>query len=391
MGFFDDVVKTVNANPIVAGLIGGPGLPVTTGLISGISGIGSAGKTPVAQPNLTAPVTFEDQQAAAARANEALLQQQNFLMALQRQGGIGNQASVFGQQQALANQLQQQALGQGPNPALAQLQQATGANTANQAALMAGQRGTGGNAGLIARQAAHQGAANQQQMAGQAATLQAQQQIAAQQALAQQQAAMGNLATNQLTQQQQALGQFGGAAQNQQQMMLNAIANQNANQLGQAGMQNQMNMANQQQQNRLIGNLLNVGGAAAGMYFGGPAGAAAGSQAGNILTAGGGSGAMENPMFMNVANQGGTIGTNQVQQAPMTSKAAAYFKNAIKMDNGGKVPGKAVKSGDNLSNDKVPAMLSPGEIVIPRSIVQGKDAAKKAAEFVAACLAKQGK
>lgn len=390
MGFFDDVVKTVNANPIVAGLVGGPGLPVTTGLISGISGIGSAGKTPIAQPNLSAPVTFEDQQAAAARANEALLQQQNFLMALQRQGGIGNQASVFGQQQALANQLQQQALGQGPNPALAQLQQATGANTANQAALMAGQRGTGGNAGLIARQAAHQGAANQQQMAGQAATLQAQQQIAAQQALAQQQAAMGNLATNQLTQQQQALGQFGGAAQNQQQMMLNAIANQNANQLGQAGMQNQMNMANQQQQNRLTGNLLNIAGTGIGMMAGGPAGAAVGSQTGNLMTQSTGP-SSSSPNYLGVDTQLNYAHGGTVEQAPMTSKAAAYFKNAIKMDNGGQVPGKAVKSGDSLSNDKVPAMLSPGEIVIPRSIVQGKDAAKKAAEFVAACLAKQGK
>ena len=33
---------------------------------------------------------------------------------------------------------------------------------------------------------------------------------------------------------------------------------------------------------------------------------------------------------------------------------------------GGKVGGKARKSGDSLKNDTVPAMLSPGEVVIPR-------------------------
>ena len=43
----------------------------------------------------------------------------------------------FRQGQDLANQLSEQAQGRGPNPALAQLQQTTGQNVANQAALMA--------------------------------------------------------------------------------------------------------------------------------------------------------------------------------------------------------------------------------------------------------------
>src|ERR1700679_261280 len=75
--------------------------------------------------------------------------------ALQGQNGLGNQSQVYGQLQGVAN-------GTGPNPAQAQLAQATGANTANQAALMAGQRGSAANVGLLARQAAQQGAANQQ-------------------------------------------------------------------------------------------------------------------------------------------------------------------------------------------------------------------------------------
>lgn len=54
------------------------------------------------------------------------------------------------------------------------------------------------------------------------------------------------------------------------------------------------------------------------------------------------------------------------------------------------VPGKAKVKGDSLKNDTVNAKLSPGEIVIPRSIAQGQDAPRKAAEFVAAILRKQG-
>lgn len=46
---------------------------------------------------------------------------------------------------------------------------------------------------------------------------------------------------------------------------------------------------------------------------------------------------------------------------------------------GGVVPGKAEVPGDSYSNDKVPAMLSPGEIVIPRSKANDPDKAK---EFV---------
>lgn len=401
MGLFDDITDAMSTPEGVI-LTGGTGLMVggLTGkgvggdLVKGIGGMFNP-KSHVASGYLERPIGLQDQQAAADRTAIALQQQQNFLNALYQQpGGFLGQGNIFNQQQALANQLQQQTLGQGPNPAMAQLAQQTAANTANQAALMAGQRGSRANAGMIARQAGQRGAANQQQMIGQAATMQAQQQIAAQQQLAQQQAAMANLATNQVSQQQAGLGQFIGGAQNQQQMMLNAIANQNANQLNQAGMQNQMNMANQQAQNRMLGSLLNVGGAVAGGMFGGPAGAAVGSQAGNIITSGMGgasSSGMESPQFYNVAAQGGMAGTNQMQKAPMTSKAAAYFKNALQLKDGGNVPGKASVSGNSLQNDKVPAMLSPGEIVIPRSITQGANAPDKAAAFVAACLAKRGK
>ena len=104
-------------------------------------------------------------------------QQQALSNQLAFNNGAGNQASVFQQQQSLANALQKQAAGTGINPVQNQLNENTGTNVANEAALMASQRGAGANAGLLARQAAQQGAATQQQAVGQAATLQAQQQL----------------------------------------------------------------------------------------------------------------------------------------------------------------------------------------------------------------------
>ena len=115
-------------------------------------------------------------------------------------------AQAVAQQGQLAGAYTNMMNGVGPNPATAELAQATGTNVANQAALMAGQRGAGANAGLIARQNAQQGAATQQQAVGQAATLQAQQAIAAQQnlaALSAQQAGQAAGSTTALNQAQQ--------------------------------------------------------------------------------------------------------------------------------------------------------------------------------------------
>lgn len=242
-------------------------------------------------------------------------QQQALVNALQAQGGLQNQSNVFQQQQQLAQQLQQQTLGQGPNPAQAQLAQNTAANAQQQAALMAGQRGASANSGLIARQAAQQGGAMQQQMTGQAATMQAQQQLAAQQQLQQQQAMLGGLATQQVGQQQQAVGQLG-----QQGLAGYGATTGAANQTAQinAGVQN----ANSAATAALLGSLA--------------------KGAGDAATAGAGK---------KMAHGG------KVQ---------------------GKVPGKATHPGDTLANDTVPAMLSPGELVIPRSVVaQGPEAILK--------------
>ena len=51
---------------------------------------------------------------------------------------------------------------------------------------------------------------------------------------------------------------------------------------------------------------------------------------------------------------------------------------AMMASRGGTVPGHALYDGDHRANDTVPAMLSPGEIVIPRSFANDPS---KAAEF----------
>lgn len=85
---------------------------------------------------------------------------------------------VLAQQGQLAGQLQAQANGTGPNPALAQLNQTTQQTGQQAASTIASQRGM--NAGLAARTSAQNQAVTQQQAAGQAASMTAQQQIAAQ-------------------------------------------------------------------------------------------------------------------------------------------------------------------------------------------------------------------
>lgn len=506
--------------------------------------------------DITQAVNSGQTDAAAKASGQDIAQQQQFVNALAAQNGIGNQSSVFNQQQALANQLQQAAAGGGPNPALAQLQNTTGQNVANQAALMAGQRGAGANAGLIARQAAQQGAATQQQAVGQGAAMSAQQQIAARQALQQQQGMMGGLSTQQVGQQAGALTNLNQFQQNQQQMLLNAIASQNQ---AKVGMQSNMNNANAaiqgktaDQQGNLFGGLVGGLGAAFGLAHGGrvpgyddggqvlpqgpaaptvampgtpaaatpPAGKGATSKVGKILKSMSSSMSsadqQKQPMYKAGQTAGNAIGkgiqagvsaigglfsssdsgsTNAPGTAPnlgvegvdkpdqptfnlgvsgvdqptpdqspslgVDTSLSSIGSDLPSFDEGGdvdfkpteavetsvnpgsvslapaasggggggggggmgdimkmlpmlaaaankggkvkgnavvgellasmgkQVPGKAKTKGDNLKNDTVPAMLSPGEVVIPRSIMNSPDAPKKAAEFVARVMAKK--
>lgn len=183
----------------------------------------------------------------AANQNMALAEQNNLNNHLAGGGnqGIANQQTAAQGIQSAAGQLQGVANGTGPNPAQAMLNQQTGQNVANQAALMAGQRGAGANAGLIARQAAQQGAATQQQAVGQGATMQAQQQLGA---------------LGQLTGANQALAGVGQGQVGQEQTGVNALAQQGATATGLQQSQNAQNAVIAQNQ---FGNQLGANTAAA--------------------------------------------------------------------------------------------------------------------------------
>ena len=297
---------------------------------------------------------------AQAQYQADLAQQQNMVTQLQAQGGIGNQTSVFNQQQQLANALQAQSQGQGPNPAQAQLAMATGQNVQQQAAMQAGQRGAGANVGLIARQAGQQGAGIQQQAVGQGAVMQAQQQLAAQGQLQGQQQNLAGLATQQVGQQIGATQNLTGMALTNQQQLLGARQGQQQINAGMA-------QANLQNQAAVAGGIMNAAGAAF----------AHGGQ-------------VENPKLFPVAKKDQFEGN--LLPSHLKDVADIYHRQehpTLNMKSGGPVPGHEVVKGDSTKNDNVPAMLSAGEIVIPKSIVESENAEEKAAEFVRNELAKK--
>ncbi len=362
--------------------------------IGNMLGIGQGGQYAPKLPDLTTAATGEQAQSAYDTTQGGLAQQKAFLDALQAQGGIANQSSVFNQLQGVAN-------GTGPNPAQAMLNQATGANVANQGALMASQRGAGANPALIARQAAQQGAATQQQAAGQGATLQANQSLNALNQL-------GGVAQQQVGNQANAANAYTQSALGNQGTVNNAIGQQNATRANAIGSVNAANVPLAQQNANAVGGVFNGLSSALGM--GGSAKALA-SAAPRMLAAEGG--AIPNLK----ENYGGYSGKSGVGR---------HLFGSIAMAKGGKVPAlvspgerylspdevkkvekgqkPAIKAGekihgkpkvggakDSYANDTVPKTLEAGGIVIPRSITQGKDAEKKAHAFVSAILARGNK
>lgn len=316
--------------------------------------------------NILAPVTVDQANQALGNVNTGLSQQQQFLQALQAQNGIQNQSDVY-------NQLNQIAQGQGPNPAQAMLANATGTNVANQAALMAGQRGAAANPALIARQAAIQGSNMQQDAAGQAAALQAQQSLNAINN-------MGGMANTMVGNQANAANAYTNAALSGQQNLLNSIAQQNnAN----VGMQSNINNANSaaniqggKDRNAMMGNIMSSAGKAAGMF-------AEGGKVGPSSAAG---------RFLHAYAQGGKVVDALVSPGEVylpPSQVQAVKQGADPISSGEKIPGTPKVKGNSYANDTVPKKLEAGGIVIPNSVIQSKDPHAAAAKFVAAVLRKK--
>lgn len=136
---------------------------------------------------------------------------------------------------------------------------------------------------------------------------------------------------------------------------------------------NSANRANADASNRTLGSVVNAAGTIPGLF---PSKSAAPKYD-----------------FSNADGLGGGIKTmsqgGQVKDSDAAPKSS--LGQALRMMDGGTVPGKAKVEGDSLKNDTVHALLSPGEIVIPRTIAEGEDAPRKAMEFVAAIKARKRK
>jgi hypothetical protein len=231
-----------------------------------------------------------------------------------------NANQTRGNEMALLNQYQQMAAGNGPSLAQGQLQQATDQNIRQAMALGQAQQGQGMGYASALRSIADQSAAARQQSAAQSAMLRNYEQMGAMQA-------QGAL-----------LGQIGGQDFQQQGM----------------GQQNAYNY------DALKANIDAQNAAGKRQFWGGVAGAVGGALSpGGVLTG--------------LFKGGGQEGNG--------GPGVGYGINA--MSQGGQVPGQAASGAmDSRTNDTVPAMLSPGEIVLPRSITMAPDAGERARLFV---------
>jgi len=301
------------------------------GLGGGDSGTGVDGP---ASANLISTVDQTQLQNALAGVQGSAGAQQALLQALQAQNGLGNQSAVFNQLQGVAN-------GTGPNPAQQQFQNNANQLGAQSAGLMGSQKGM--SPALQARMVAQQQAGAQQNVAGQGAEALASQQLGAM-------GAMGNMANN---------------------MATNQVGQTNANNASALQLQQNLLGGAGQLNNALVGNQSSINNANSGMAQG-------------IM---GNQQAMIGGMFKGAsAAAGGMAMGGEVPNGPQSS-----FGKSLTMKGGGFVPGQAKVAGDSPKNDTVDAKLSPGEIVLPRTVVNSKNPSEAAAKFVAAVMARKGK
>lgn len=396
-----------------------PGIGTAIGAVGGalIGGIGSlissSSSTPQ-MPNITDPVTGA--QITDANGNVVANEQQiatynNTLMA---QNGAQNQTDVY-------NKEGQIAAGTGPNPALAQLNQTTGTNVANQAALMAGQRGATSNVGLLARQAAQQGATTQQQAVGQAATTESQQQLNAL-------SAQAGIAGQQVAETQTGLGQGATTALGNQGQVLGAAGTFNTNITGGTGSVNSANtptnVGNQQEGYGLANGALSGAGTA---LIKGSAPTTPAPAPGIPTSNGPNLGVNTNFGTPSFSYKGGEIhGRDRMAKGGHPSFVAQFLHGQVtpKMASGGKVPaivsakevylnpnqvkevvergadpmkighhfpGKDKVKHDSLKNDVIKTELDEGGVVLPIHITTHKNASHLGRKFVERTMAKHMK
>jgi hypothetical protein len=91
----------------------------------------------------------------------------------------------------------------------------------------------------------------------------------------------------------------------------------------------------------------------------------------------------------------GTAGTNAYDRfarmpLPQASGMAEGGPVPMSFVGGGPVPGQAQVQGDSQRNDIVPAYLSPGEAVVPRTVMQSDNPPAEAAAFIEHLLRRRG-
>lgn len=323
------------------------------------------------------------------QAQNPLSPEQQAQFASQIQQSQNNFAALQSRQAQLANALQAQANGQGPNPGQAMLNQATDRNIQQNAGMISSQKGI--NPALAARLSGENAANMSQQAAGQGAIMGAQQQLGAQ-------AQLGNLYSNATNQNLNNVSTSGGLT-NQAALGVQGI---NASVAGQNAAANQATTAG----------LMNGAGSAAMMAALAHGGIvphmASGGVAPTQFMSSDASQAIANQMAQQAGIHTMPTGMNirfavpqktlSLDSMPGTAMAGGPMDSlglpgssevggavgpaALVANSGAVVPGKAKVSGDSASNDTVPAMLSPGEAVIPRSVMDAPNAAEKAKEFI---------
>lgn len=226
--------------------------------------------------------------------------------------------------QQLTDALVAQSQGKGPSIAQTQLGMATQENIGRAAGLASSRKGT--NPALAAKMGIDAAAAAGQQAAGQSALMRAQEQLSAQDMLR-------TILANRQQLQTQATSVLGGLQTGQNQLLLGQQAINQSTDVAAAQLAQRNREARAGAAGKMIDRLTQAGAKMAG------------APGGDTAAAGGG------------------MGGNATM---------------IPYAHGGLIP------GDHPANDVVPAMLSPGEIVLPRSVTMAPDAAERAMAFVEA-------
>lgn len=254
---------------------------------------------------------------------------------------------VNAQQGNLSNMLFDEARGGGPNLAANQLANATNTNNQLAAGAIAGQRGI--NPGAAQRLILQNQAANNMQAGQSAATLRLQQHLGAQ----------AQLGTVLGQQEQGATNIFGtaGGLQNNQNMTNANVASENAKLVDST---NRMRAQAVADQSKSLDGL--VGAAGSAIAAGVTGGASLVPQAAASLASDAVPGTKPQSMFKG--------------PEPTMDEGKVFAAH------GGRIPGRALVRGDSPKNDTVPAMLSPGEDVLPRSVTQSADPGEAAKRFV---------